>query len=202
VVAQAADGLTAARLTDTYLPDLILMDVRMPGGSGIAATSEIHARHPNISIVMLTVSEDEDDLFAAIKAGAQGYLLKNLEGRQLRDMIDAAGRGEAAITPATAARIIEEFARRDHPGDHSGTVDVLTPREVDVLRLVTAGFRNKEIASELGISENTVKFHLRHILEKLHAASRAEVAVRAVRQGLVEPVELEVPTSWTGPTRL
>jgi DNA-binding NarL/FixJ family response regulator len=191
VVAQAADGVAAVALAESNRPELVLMDIRMPGGSGIAATAEIHARQPEISIVMLTVSEDEDDLFAAIKAGAQGYLLKNLEGRQLRAMIEAAGRGEAAITPATAARIIEEFAKRGHATGNGAAPDALTPRELDVLRLVTSGFRNKEIAADLSISENTVKFHLRHILEKLHAASRAEVAVRAVREGLVEPVVAE-----------
>lgn len=191
VVGQAADAERAVELARDLQPELILMDVRMPRGSGITATAAIHASHPAVRIVMLTVSEDEDDLFAAIRAGAHGYLLKNLEGRQLRAMIDAAGRGEAAITPATAARIIEEFNRRaSHGAGHEPSVDQLTARELDVLRLVTAGCRNKEIATRLEITENTVKFHLRHILEKLHAASRAEVAVRAVRDGLVVPSEI------------
>jgi DNA-binding NarL/FixJ family response regulator len=189
VVGHASDGAMAVTMTDALEPDLILMDVRMPGGSGIDATAAIHLRHPGVRIVMLTVSEDEDDLFAAIKAGAQGYLLKNLEGRQLRAMIDAASRGEAAITPGTAVRIIDEFARRERGSAPATAVDQLTAREVDVLRLVTDGYRNKEIAARLAITENTVKFHLRHILEKLHAASRAEVAVRAVREGLVAPAE-------------
>jgi len=133
--------------------------------------------------VMLTASEDEDDLFAAVKSGARGYLLKNLEAGQLRSMIDAVGRGEAAISPATAARIIAEFGR---PAATTPP-DRLTERETAVLRLVVAGQRNKEIAAELGISENTVKFHLRNILEKLHAESRTEVATRAVREGLIGP---------------
>jgi DNA-binding NarL/FixJ family response regulator len=143
--------------------------------------------------VILTVSEDEDDLFEAIKSGAQGYLLKNLEAAQLRSMLEAVERGEAAITPATAARIIEEFVRRDRlmaepaHAPPSGDPDRLTDRELDVLGLVTRGLRNKEIATELGISENTVKFHLRNILEKLHAGSRTELAARAVREGLLPP---------------
>ena len=189
VVGQAGGVREAIELADRTEPELILMDVRMADGSGIDATASIKARHPGTAIVMLTVSEDEDDLFAAIKAGAQGYLLKNLESGQFRAMLDAVGRGEAAITPATAARIIDEFSRRERsPGTPSGPPvdpDRLTEREVDVLRQVTAGLRNKEIATRLGISENTVKFHLRHILEKLHAESRAEVAAHAVRAGLL-----------------
>lgn len=186
VVGQATNGPDAVILADRVDPDLVLMDVRMPGGSGLEATARIRAARPQTAIVMLTVSEDEDDLFAAIKAGAQGYLLKDLEAAQLRTMIDGVGRGEAAITPATAARIIEEFLRRERTaGLPAPDPDRLTGRELDVLRLVTAGRRNKEIAVELGISENTVKFHLKHILEKLHAQSRTEVAARAVREGLV-----------------
>jgi DNA-binding NarL/FixJ family response regulator len=191
VVGQAGGVREAIELVDRTLPELVLMDVRMADGSGIEATAAIKARHPEIAIVMLTVSEDEDDLFAAIKAGAQGYLLKNLESAQFRSMLEAVSRGEAAITPATAVRIIDEFSRHDRLSTRTVGVpidpDRLTEREMDVLRHVTAGLRNKEIAARLGISENTVKFHLRHILEKLHAESRAEVAAHAVREGLLSP---------------
>ncbi len=183
VVGQAADGAQAPELVRRLRPDLVLMDVRMPGGSGLEATRTIAAEDPSVAIVMLTVSEDEDDLFAAIKAGARGYLLKNLEAAQFRAMIEAVERGEAAISPATAARIITELARPAAPA--APDPDRLTEREVEVLRHVTAGLRNKEIAARLGISENTAKFHLRNILDKLHAESRAEVAARAVREGLV-----------------
>ncbi len=193
VVGQASDGVEAAELAERVQPDLVLMDVRMPGGSGLDATARIKAACPNTAIVMVTVSEDEDDLFSAIKAGAQGYLLKNLEAAQLRSMIDAVGRGEAAISPATAARIIEEFVRRERlPDAPAMDPDRLTERELEVLALVTQGLRNKEIAAELGISENTAKYHLRNILEKLHAQSRTEVAARAVREGLV-PAPDEAP---------
>ncbi len=160
------------------------MDVRMPGMSGVEATRAIAAVRPELPIVMLTVSEDEEDLFAAIRAGARGYLLKDLEAAQLHTMIDAVARGEAAITPATAARIIRHLSTLGTADDSPH--DSLTPRELDVLRLVTDGRRNKEIAVELGISENTAKYHLRNILEKLHAQSRTEVAARALREGIVE----------------
>ena len=190
IVGLASSGPDAVEQARRLTPDLVLMDIRMPGGSGLDATARIKTDRPETAIVILTVSEDEDDLFAAIKAGANGYLLKNLEGIQFRAMIDAVGRGEAAIAPATAARIIEEFLRRDRPPDRTaGGPDALTDRELDVLRLVTAGLRNKEIAAQLGISENTAKYHLRNILEKLHAESRTEVAARAVREGLVPPTE-------------
>ena len=166
------------------------MDVRMPVCTGVEATRRIKATLPDVRIVMLTVSEDEDDLFGAIKAGAQGYLLKDLESQQLRRMLDAV-----------------HAANRDHAGDRGAdpgrvrpsgapappTPDRLTERETDVLGLVTEGLRNKEIAGRLGISENTVKFHLRNILDKLHARSRAEIAALAVRQGLVSSGEPPAP---------
>ena len=182
VVGQAANGMDAIALVDQVLPELVLMDVRMPGASGVETTKLIKTRHPDIAIVMLTVSEDEHDLFNAIKAGAQGYLQKNLESAQFRLMLGAVERGEAAITPATASRILEEY---QHAERLRADPDRLTDREVQVLRLVTTGLRNKEIAAELGITENTAKFHLKNILEKLHAESRVELAARAVREGLV-----------------
>jgi NarL family two-component system response regulator LiaR len=184
VVGAAADGEEAVVLAGALRPDLLLMDVRMPGVGGVEATRRLAGALPDMPIVMLTVSEDEADLFAAIKAGARGYLLKNLEAAQLRSMIDRVSRGEAAITPATAARIIAEL-NRPGPGPARTDPDRLTDRELDVLRLVTEGLRNKEIAARLSISENTVKFHLKNILEKLHAESRTAVAALAVREGLL-----------------
>lgn len=183
VVGLAGDGEEAIALAHSTRPGLILMDIRMPRVSGLEATRRISQELPDIAIVMLTASEDEDDLFTAIKAGARGYLLKDLEARRLRAMLDAVGRGEAAIAPATARRIIEELARPSAPQDRDP--DRLTDREIEVLGLVTEGLRNKEIAHRLGISENTVKYHLRNILEKLHAESRTELAARALREGLV-----------------
>jgi DNA-binding NarL/FixJ family response regulator len=183
VVGQAADGEEAVGLVDETSPDVVLMDLRMANVDGIEATARIKERHPEVAIVMLTVSEDEADLFRAIKAGAQGYLLKNLEAPQLRSMLEGVARGEPAITPATAARIIDELLRTPGPSPQAG--QPLTYRELEVLKLVTAGLRNREIGTELGITENTVKFHLKNIVEKLHALNRADLAARAVREGLV-----------------
>lgn len=195
VVGQASDGREAVQLVDETSPDVVLMDVRMPHVSGLEATAEITSRHPEVAIVMLTVSEDEADLFQAIKAGAKGYLLKNLEAPQLRSMLEGVARGEPAVTPATAARIIDEFLLTPRGGRQLR--QKLTDREVEVLRLVTTGQRNREIGATLGISENTVKFHLKNIVEKLHAQNRAELAARAVREGLVP----DLPAGRPSPER-
>jgi DNA-binding NarL/FixJ family response regulator len=182
VVGQASDGGEAVELVDQTSPDVVLMDVRMANVGGIEATARIKERHPEVAIVMLTVSEDEADLFRAIKAGAQGYLLKNLEAPQLRSMLEGVARGEPAITPATAAWILDEFVRTPARYPQASR---LTYHELEVLPLVTGGLRNREIGTELGITENTVKFHLKNIVGKLHAQNRADLAARAVREGLV-----------------
>ena len=185
VVGQAGDGASALALCDALTPDLVLLDVRMPVLGGVETARRIKATHPDTSIVMLTVSEDEEDLFRAVEAGAQGYLMKDLEATQLRIMLDAVQRGEAAMTSATAARILKRFVRH---GERART-DALTERELQVLRLVTAGLRNRDIAIRLEISENTVKYHLKNILEKLHAQSRTELVGRAMRDGLVRDTD-------------
>ena len=189
VVGQAADGRAAVEQVEILHPDVVLMDVRMPEMDGVAATRALSARHPEVKVIILTTFEDDEIVFEGLKAGARGYLLKDLEAPQLRAMLAAVERGEVAISPATAARILAEVARpsiRPAAGpDGAPEPDRLTEREVDVLRLVVAGLRNKEIAADLGISENTTKFHLRNILEKLHAGSRTEVAARAIREGLL-----------------
>ena len=182
IVGQASNGAEALARADELAPELVLLDVRMPTLGGVETARRLKAAHPETSIVMLTVSEEEDDLIRAIEAGAQGYLLKDLDGAQLRLMLEGVERGEAAMTAATASRVLERL----RPAGGAARTETLTERETEVLRLVTIGLRNREIAARLGISENTAKFHLRNILDKLQARSRAELAGRAVRDGLVD----------------
>jgi DNA-binding NarL/FixJ family response regulator len=183
VAGQASDERETIDLVDVALPDAVLMDVRMPNVPGPRIAAEKDERPPEVAIVMLTVSEEEADLFRAIKAAAQGNQLESLEAPRLRAMLEGVTRGGSATTPATAARIIDEFLRT--PGGRRRGTRHLTERELEVLSLVTAGRHNRQIATELGISENTVKFHLKNIVEKLHAQNRAELAAVAVREGLV-----------------
>jgi DNA-binding NarL/FixJ family response regulator len=187
VIGEAGDGLDAIASARELLPDVILMDIAMPRCNGLEATRTIKREMPHVKIVILTVSDDDQNLFEAIKSGAQGYLLKNLEPYQLHDLLESISRGEAPLSGAIAAKILKEFT---HPSSASSqesqVVEVLTSRETEILQLVVEGLTNKEIASALVISENTVKIHLRNILEKLHLQNRIQAAVYAVRQGLVD----------------
>lgn len=187
VVGQAEDGLEAIEKAKQLMPDLILMDIGMPCCSGLEALRLILDRMPYVKIVMLTVSDHSSDIFEAIKAGAQGYLLKNLAADELFDMLEGVSRGEAPITRVTAARILEEFGQRGRHDTEQATWPgaQLTVREHEVLGLVVEGASNKDIADTLLISESTVKNHLRNILEKLHVQNRVQAAVYAVRKGLI-----------------
>jgi DNA-binding NarL/FixJ family response regulator len=188
VVGQAGTGLEAVRLAAELRPDLILMDIRMPGLNGLAATRLIKARQPEVRIVILTVSEDDADLFDAIKSGAAGFLPKSLEAEPFFALLEAVMRGEAGLTPELANRILREFARPSAerpPLAAEPAGDDLTPREREVLALVGQGATNLEIGARLVVSENTVKFHMKNILQKLHARNRAEVVAFALRSGLV-----------------
>jgi DNA-binding NarL/FixJ family response regulator len=187
VVGEAGDGLEAIARARETRPDLILMDIGMPGCNGLEATQRIKCEMPGVQIIMLTVSDDDQDLFAAIKGGAQGYLLKNMEPGELFEMLEGARRGEAAISGVLAAKILQEFrAPAQDLSQPAEASDELTPREIEVLEQVVQGVSNKEIAVALSISENTVKIHLRNILEKLHLQNRIQAAVYAVREGLVD----------------
>lgn len=187
VVGEAGDGLEALAQAREHVPDLILMDIGMPRCDGLEATREIKREMPHVKIVILTASDGDKDLFEAIKSGAQGYLLKDLEPYQLFDMLERVSQGEAPLSGAIAAKILAEFSQSDGgTAADSDTAEELTPREIDVLELVAEGKTNKEIASILVISENTVKIHLRNILDKLHLRNRIQAAVYAVRQGLVD----------------
>ncbi len=183
VVGEASDGAEAVERTSRIMPDLILMDVDMPVLDGLAATERIKAALPYITIVMLTVHDADDKLFAAIRAGAQGYLLKDIHGAELVAALRGLARGEAPISRRLATRLLQEFAQHS-PAVPAATA--LTPRETEILQMVAARKRNKEIADALFISEFTVKNHLRNILAKLHRRNRREAAAFARAQGLIE----------------
>jgi two-component system nitrate/nitrite response regulator NarL len=182
VVGEASDGLEAIELARKTMPDLILMDVHMPRCTGPEATQAITREMPHVKVVMLTVSDEDRDLFEAIKSGAQGYLLKNLEPEQLFELLERTQRGEAALSRSMMARILDEF---QHPDQAQAGQEELTERELEVLRLVVEGATNSEIGEALVITENTVKMHLRNILAKLHLQNRIQAAVYAVRKGIV-----------------
>jgi len=186
VVGEASNGAEAVEVCQRVNPEVVLMDVRMPGVGGIEACRLIREAVPSARILMLTMSDDESDLFEAIKAGASGYLLKDLPGEEVADAIRRVYDGQAIIPPGMAATLLTEFTRlSQEPEPISGSAPLLTDREVEVLRLVARGRANREIADELVISENTVKNHVRNILEKLHLHSRVEAAVYAHRQHLL-----------------
>lgn len=184
VVGEASDGLEAIELARTAAPDLILMDLAMPNCSGLEATRTIKSEKPQIKIIVLTVSDTDRDLFGAIKSGADGYLLKNIQPAQLFERLDGLQRGEAPITGLLAARILKEFQEPDKSASPVEPDDDLTAREKQVLELLAQGLTNKEIAAALSVAEDTVRAHVRRILEKLHLQNRIQAAVYAVRQGL------------------
>jgi len=188
VVGEAGDGLEAIVKAGELNPDLILMDIQMPGCDGLEATQKIKQALPATVIVMLTVRDEEEKLFEAIKNGAQGYLLKNIRSKELLEGLRGAMRGEAAISPILAGRMLEEFRRLSKQQPREAIPDdlaVLTLREVDVLSLVAQGRTDKEIAAQLSISLHTVKSHLRNILAKLQVNSRREAAWLARNKGLL-----------------
>jgi DNA-binding NarL/FixJ family response regulator len=189
VIGEAADGLEAREKARELMPDLILMDIDMPRCDGREATRLIKADLPYVVIVILTVSDDEQDLFAAIKNGAQGYLLKKIDPLDLFEQLRGLARGEAALSRLMANRILREFAREE-PAPARHPECALTDRERQVLQLVARGLTNREIAARLVIAENTAKNHLRNILTKLHLENRVQAAAFALREGLA-PIESE-----------
>jgi DNA-binding NarL/FixJ family response regulator len=181
VVGEASNGADAMERARELMPDVILMDIKMPELDGLAATKQLKAEMPYVRIMILTVSETDEDLFEAIKSGASGYLLKNVDPEYLIASVQQVQRGEVPIAPTMAAKILRELTA---PAE--STVQALTARERQVLELLAGGLANKEIAFQLKISENTVKNHLRNILEKLHLQNRVQAALYAVRMGLAE----------------
>jgi two-component system NarL family response regulator len=188
VVAEAEDGEDAVAKAEEFAPDVVLMDVRMPNLSGIEATRTIRDVIPTVRILMLTVSDEEEDLYEAIKAGANGYLLKEISIEEVADAIRAVVQGQSLISPSMASKLLNEFNTLVKRAEEKQQFPAprLTDRELEVLKLVAQGMSNREIAEQLYISENTVKNHVRNILEKLHLHSRMEAVVYAVREKLLD----------------
>jgi DNA-binding NarL/FixJ family response regulator len=188
VVGEAADGIEAVHRAEEMAPDVVVMDVRMPRSTGIEAARRIRERLPDTKVIMLTVSDSEEDLYAAVKAGASGYLLKEISIEELADAVRAVARGHSLISPSMASKLLTEFNALVQQAEerHRSLLPNLTDRELDVLKLVAKGLSNREISEELYISENTVKNHVRNILEKLHLHSRMEAVVYAMREKLLD----------------
>mgnify|MGYP000341885629 CR=1 FL=1 len=188
VVGEASDGLEAIEKAKEIVPDVILMDLNMPNCSGLEATQALRTEMPQINILVLTVSDNESDLFAAMKFGAKGYILKNTEPEELIHAIFHIARGGVIVSPLMATKLLTEFKDLSAGAERESAREadtVLSPREGEVLQLLARGATNKEIGDALFISENTVKTHLRNIMEKLHLVNRSQAAAYAVKKGLV-----------------
>jgi NarL family two-component system response regulator LiaR len=183
VVAEAADGEDALAAAERERPDVILLDLVMPRLEGVATLRRLRERAPEARVIVLTSFGDDERLFAALRAGAVGYLLKDVEPAELVRGIRTAHTGQSPLSPAVAARVIDELT---HGGHRGAAVDELTPRELEVLRLIARGRSNKVIALELGMAEKTVKTHVSHVLAKLGLSDRTQAALYAVREGLVD----------------
>jgi two-component system NarL family response regulator len=186
IVGEAGDGATAAALAAASSPDIVLMDVRMPKLSGIEAITAVRDAAPDARIVMLTVSDEEADLYEAIKGGASGYLLKDASTDEVAQAVRVVADGQSLISPSMAMKLLDEFKQMSRTDRSQPATPRLTDRELEVLRLVAQGLNNREIAKQLFISENTVKNHVRNILEKLQLHSRMEAVMYAVREKLLE----------------
>ncbi len=182
IAGEAADGIQAVEQVRHVLPDVVLIDLVMPELDGIEAIRQIRAVSPSTKVIVLTSFAEDDKIFPSIKAGAAGYLLKDVAPQELGEAIRRVHRGEALLHPTVAARLMQEFAGRER---HEA-VEELTERELEVLQLIARGLSNKAIAAELVVSEKTVKTHVSNILAKLHLADRTQAALYAVRRHLVE----------------
>jgi DNA-binding NarL/FixJ family response regulator len=190
VVGEAASGSEAVEEALRAQPDVVLMDVRMPELDGIEATRRLVAAGSSAKVVMLTTFDLDEYVYSALRAGASGFVLKDIPPEQLVDGIRAVARGDALLSPSVTRKLIEEFARRaDPPSATPSTLAELTPREFEVLGLIARGLSNAEIASDLFVSEPTVKTHVAHVLAKLQLRDRVQAVVLAYESGLVRPAE-------------
>ena len=180
VIAQVGSGEEAVELAHRLRPDVVLLDVTMTGMGGIAAAGKIAASEPEVRIMMLTVSENRENLMAALKAGAHGYVLKGVSASELRAITRRVAGGEAYVSPALAADMLTEFSRPQPPD----SLSELTARETEILKLLSQGLTNREIGERLFLAEKTVKHYMTSILQKLHVRSRTEAALIAVKSGV------------------
>lgn len=186
VVGQAGDGEEGATLAASVAPDVVLLDIRMPRRTGLEACSAIKQAVPSAKIIMLTVSDEEADLYEAVKSGASGYLLKDSSIEEVAQAVRVVADGQSLISPSMAVKLIDEFKQMSRPEREQVGGLRLTERELEVLRLVARGLNNREVAKQLFISENTVKNHVRNILEKLQLHSRMEAVMYAVKEKLLD----------------
>ncbi len=191
VVGQVGDGRAAVEMALRLRPDLVLMDISMPKMGGLEALRQIKEKLPETQVVVVTVSAEDSDLFQAIEAGARGYLLKDMTADEFLEMLEGLSRGEAAISRRTAARLLEGLSAPRREPTKKGRQ--LTEREIELLQLVAKGLPNKAIAQALSVSENTVKYHLKKVFQKLGAQNRTEAVMHAIRAGLIKPAPPDQP---------
>jgi DNA-binding NarL/FixJ family response regulator len=185
VVGEAGNGAEALQAAEALRPDVVLMDLRMPVLDGVAATRRLRRERPESRVIVLTTFDDDEAIFEALRAGAVGYLLKDVSSAKLAEAIQAAARGESFLQPSVAARVLAEFTRLAAPPERPAPAEELSERELEVLRVLATGASNKEIAGQLYIAEGTVKNHLTSILAKLNARDRTQAVLRAKELGLI-----------------
>jgi DNA-binding NarL/FixJ family response regulator len=184
VVAEASDGAEAVRLVEQRQPDVAVLDIRMPEVTGVEATRRIKARFPETRVLVLTAYDDDPYVFALLEAGADGYVLKTASADELVDAVRTVYRGESALSPEVASKVVRQATGR-RPASAADQIEPLTPREIDVLRLVARGMTNREVGQELGISHRTVQGHLASVYDKLDASSRTEAVTEALKRGWI-----------------
>ena len=185
VIGEANDGDEAVKMATGYTPDVVIMDISMPRLDGIEATRQIKSLSPSVAILILSAYDDDQFIFSLLEAGAAGYLLKNIRGRELVDAIRSVYAGESVLHPSVARKVLNRFGHPSEGSQEKASVELLSDREMEVLKLLTRGLSNKEIADQLCISIRTVQGHLGNIFNKLQIGSRTEAVVRALKEGWV-----------------